>query len=155
MASHRFETTARFACPKCKRSVSATVEVPEPSFDTERASDTVSEGSVEVKCPKCETVFNGQCFNTVSSCEITLDDYGDTTVEAEIAQYAPDDEDWVDFDTSDHPEAVFNDSYHHTGDLLAEHGGEGAHLVNRMVFSHNIGALESYLSDTLINLAVC
>lgn len=36
--------------------------------------------------------------------------------------------------------------------MRIDEGGEGAHLVNRMVFSHNIGALESYLSDTLINL---
>ncbi|BAC53355.1 blr8090 [Bradyrhizobium diazoefficiens USDA 110] len=152
MAIHRFETTARFVCPKCKRAVSDNVEVPEPSYEAERATDAVAEGPVEITCPKCETVFNGYCFNTVSSCEITLDDHGDTIVEAEIARYAGNDEDWFDFDTSDHPEAVFNDSYHHTGDLLTEHGGEGAHLVNRMVFSHNIGALESYLSDTLINL---
>jgi hypothetical protein len=152
MTSNCFETTARFVCPKCKRPVSATVEVPEPSFEAERASDNVSEGSVEVTCPKCEEAFSGYCFNTVGSCEITLDDYGETTVEAEIAQYAPDEMDWIDYNTPDHPEAIYSDSYHHTGELLAEHGGEGAHLVNRMVFSHNVGALEAYLSDTLINL---
>ncbi|WGS21011.1 MULTISPECIES: hypothetical protein [unclassified Bradyrhizobium] len=152
MTNHRFETIARFVCPNCKRHVSTTVAVPEPSFEAERASDNVSEGSVEVACPKCKNVFNGHCFNTVSSCDITLDDFGNITVEAELAQYAPDDEDWVDYDAPDNPRAVFLDSYHHTGELLAEHGGEGAHLVNRMVFAQQVGALEAYLSDTLINL---
>jgi hypothetical protein len=149
MATHDFETTARFVCPKCKRSVSATVAVPEPSFEAERASDNVSEGSVELTCPQCKTSFNGYCFSTVSSCEITLDDHADTTVDAELAHYTGD---WIDYDTPDDPEAIFMDSYHHAGDLLAEHGGDaGAHLVNRMIFAHQIGALEAYLSDTFIN----
>ncbi|MBB4120737.1 hypothetical protein [Martelella radicis] len=44
------------------------------------------------------------------------------------------------------------DSYHHTGDLLADHGGvRGNHLVNRMVFSQQVTALEAYLGDTLLN----
>ncbi|WP_245478270.1 MULTISPECIES: hypothetical protein [unclassified Mesorhizobium] len=44
------------------------------------------------------------------------------------------------------------DSYHHTGDLLADHGGyHGDHLVNRMIFSHQVTALEAYLGDTLLN----
>ena len=152
MTHNDFETTARFVCPKCKRHVSTTVAVPEPSFEAERASDNLSEGAVEVSCPKCGTVFNGHCFNTVSSCEITLDDFGETTVEAELAQYVPDEPDWIDYDTPDYPLGIFLDTYHHTGELLAEHGGEGAHLVNRMVFAQQVGALEAYLSDTLINL---
>jgi hypothetical protein len=149
---NRFEATVRLFCPKCKRQVSTTVAVPEPSFEAEHASDSVSEGAVEVTCPKCGTDFNGYCFNTVSSCEITLDEFGDTTVDTELAHYAPDEPDWIDYDTPDYPRAIFLDSYHHTGELLAEHGGEGAHLVNRMVFAQQVGALEAYLSDTLINL---
>lgn len=43
-------------------------------------------------------------------------------------------------------------SYHHTGDLLADYGGDsGGHLVNRMIFSHQITAMEAYLADRLIN----
>lgn len=37
-------------------------------------------------------------------------------------------------------------------DLLADHGGvRGDHLVNRMIFSQQITALEAYLGDTLLN----
>ena len=43
------------------------------------------------------------------------------------------------------------DSYHHTGDLLADHGNDsGRHLVNRMIFSHQITVMEAYLADKLI-----
>jgi hypothetical protein len=57
---------------------------------------------------------------------------------------------WTDYDLPDSPFTIFMDSYHHTGDLLADSGSEvGAHLVNRMIFSHQVTALEAYLGDTL------
>lgn len=63
-----------------------------------------------------------------------------------------DSEPWADYEAPEDPYTVFMASYHHTGDLLAEHGGySGAHLLNRMVFSHQITALEAYLGDALIN----
>jgi hypothetical protein len=44
-------------------------------------------------------------------------------------------------------------SYHQTGNLLADHGkDDGSHLLNRMVFSRQVTALEAYLSDTLMNV---
>jgi hypothetical protein len=64
----------------------------------------------------------------------------------------PEFEDWLDYEASANPYRVFMDSYHHTGDLLADHGGvRGDHLVNRMIFSQQITALEAYLGDTLLN----
>lgn len=61
-------------------------------------------------------------------------------------------DEWVDYAVPDDPFAIFMSSYHHTGDLLADHGSDGgAHLVNRMIFSHQITAMEAYLADRLIN----
>lgn len=58
---------------------------------------------------------------------------------------------WVDYTLPDDPLTIFMDSYHRTGDLLADHGGDdGRNLLNRMVFSHQVTALEAYLGDTLI-----
>lgn len=49
----------------------------------------------------------------------------------------------------DDPFTIFMDSYHHTGDMLADFGGNGGHhLLNRMIFSHQVTALEAYLGDT-------
>lgn len=71
-------------------------------------------------------------------------DYG-----LEHGEPAPDE--WVDYSVPDDPFTIFMDSYHHTGDLLADHGGEtGGHLVNRLIFSHQITAMEAYLADRLI-----
>ncbi|MCP3468205.1 hypothetical protein [Bradyrhizobium sp. CCGUVB23] len=65
-------------------------------------------------------------------------------------EHEPEPDVWADYSLPDNPFTIFMDSYHHTGDLLADYGSEnGAHLVNRMIFSHQVTALEAYLSDTL------
>ncbi|WP_428382508.1 hypothetical protein [Nevskia ramosa] len=64
----------------------------------------------------------------------------------------PDDYDWMDHEPPENPYDVFMDSYHQTQDLLAHHGSDkGNALVNRLVFSHQVTALEAYLGDTLVN----
>lgn len=63
----------------------------------------------------------------------------------------PESDEWLDYTVPDNPFTIFMDSYHHTGDLLADHGKDnGGHLLNRMVFSHQVTALEAYLGDTLM-----
>jgi hypothetical protein len=50
---------------------------------------------------------------------------------------------------------IFLDSYHHTGDLLAEHGStDGSHLFNRLLFAQQVTALETYLGDTLFKAVI-
>ncbi len=63
----------------------------------------------------------------------------------------PEPEEWVDYSVPDDPFTIFMNSYYHTGDLLADHGSDsGGHLVNRMIFSHQITAMEAYLADRLV-----
>lgn len=65
----------------------------------------------------------------------------------------PDPEEWLDYDVPANPFTIFMESYHHTGDLLAEIGkDDGRDLVNRLIFSHQVTALEAYLGDTLLNV---
>lgn len=67
----------------------------------------------------------------------------------------PEPDEWIDYPVPDNPFTIFMDSYHHTGDLLADHGTDnGRFLFNRMVFSHQVTALEAYLGDTLINAVI-
>jgi hypothetical protein len=62
---------------------------------------------------------------------------------------------WVNWDVPDDPFAVFMDSYYQTGDMLADwEGPYGAHLLNRMIFAHQVTALEAYLGDTLLKHAL-
>lgn len=64
----------------------------------------------------------------------------------------PEPDEWLDLTPPGDPCSVFLRSFRDTTDLLASHGSDdGGHLVNRLVFSHQITALETYLGDTLLN----
>jgi hypothetical protein len=64
----------------------------------------------------------------------------------------PEPDNWIAYSLPDNPFTIFLASWQQTGDLLANHGRDGgASLLNRMVFSHQITALEAYLGDTLLN----
>jgi hypothetical protein len=66
-------------------------------------------------------------------------------------KHVPEPELWADYSLPDNPFTIFMSSYHHANDLLADYGGDaGSHLVNRMIFSHQVTALEAYLGDTLM-----
>ena len=65
----------------------------------------------------------------------------------------PGPEEWLDYDVPANPFTVFMDSHYQTGDLMADNGkDDGRCLVNRLIFSHQITALEAYLGDTLLNV---
>lgn len=64
---------------------------------------------------------------------------------------------WINIDVPADPYSIFIDTYHRLGDVLAEYGvGHGGvlsyteALINRMVFTQQVSALEAYLSDTLV-----
>jgi hypothetical protein len=64
----------------------------------------------------------------------------------------PEPDDWMAYPIPINPFGIFLASCQQTGDLLANHGRDsGAELLNRLVFSHQITALEAYLGDTLLN----
>jgi hypothetical protein len=95
-------------------------------------------------------------FANVASNEII--DAAIEAIEREGLEWVPNErrrqppEDWVDLDIPDDPHSVFMDSYHQSGSILADNGGEdGSSLINRMVFAQHVTALEAYLGDTLLN----
>jgi hypothetical protein len=151
-----YKSNVSFKCPECGLSVGCTIDVPEPYWMADRASDMTAEDDTELTCPDCDTEFSGHVFNQGGHCTITLHNHPDTNVEAGHAFYdgRAEDEPWVDYSVPDDPYAIFMDSYHETGDLLADQGGDGTRLVNRMIFSQQVTALEAYLGDTLINGAL-
>lgn len=91
-----------------------------------------------------EGVENNKETNVGKHAVIDDFDYG---LEHEI----PEPDDWLNYAAPENPYRIFMHSYHQTGDLLADHGRpHGNFLLNRMVFSHQVTALEAYLGDTLI-----
>ncbi|WOB26946.1 MULTISPECIES: hypothetical protein [Xanthomonas] len=74
-------------------------------------------------------------------------DYGLEHTPSEADEY-----DWLNQDAPSDPYIVFINSHRQASDLLTKHGEtQGTSLLNRMIFSNQITALEAYLCDTLIN----
>jgi len=152
----RLETRVQFVCPLCKRHVDTTVSVPEPKIGRDiHTSEMTHEGSTDIRCSNCSTTFHSYVTNSSFGCDVTLDDYSEVEIDADFALFPSDESSsWINYEVPKDPHLIFFDSYHHTGDMLADHGGNGSHLMNRMIFAHLIGALEAYLGDTLMNAAM-
>ena len=59
---------------------------------------------------------------------------------------------WGEYDIPEDTFSIFMKSYNDTCDLLKKHGeDDGGGVLNRMLFVHQITAMEAYLCDTLIN----
>jgi hypothetical protein len=151
-----YKSDVSFVCPECRTPVSETIDVPEPYWAADRASDMTAEDDTDITCQRCNTEFPAHVHNAGGHCDISLEEYPEVKIQAGHAYYdgPDDDEPWVDYSIPDYPYGIFIDSYHETGDLLADRGGDGRSLVNRMLFVQQVGALEAYLGDTLINEAL-
>jgi hypothetical protein len=150
----RFETAVYFQCPKCGEAVRTAMDVPEPLWSSIRgASDPVSGHATVVVCPKCYAEFAAHASGRPSECKVSLKDHPFTTVVADTAWFTQDfDDDQFDYcDTPlDDPYKTYCSSYQDCEELLDEFCGDGDYLINRMLFTHHITALEAYLADTLI-----
>jgi hypothetical protein len=149
--TQRFETQIQFTCPDCHALAVTSAEVPEPDWSAaESMSDLNSEGATEVECPHCETVFEAYVVNSAGSCEVRLNAHPETAVSADVAFYSPE-EDWSDYALPENPLSIWAESFEQAQAYLDAHGSDdGGALINRMVFSQHVAALEAFLGDTLL-----
>lgn len=149
-----FESHISFICPYCEKHSESAVYVPEPEWALfDRMSDVYSEGTTDVTCSECSSDFEAYVQNYASGCEVTLNDFPDVDVDASMAFYTPDPDEYYEpeYEIPDNPHTIFNQSYTETTDMLESYGDDsGNSLINRMVFVQQVTALEAYLSDTLI-----
>lgn len=155
----RLEKRVKFECPECHDSATSEVRVTEPNWRaSEKMPELTSESETVVVCNLCSAVFSAYVRNRASDCTVILDHYPELEVLAYNAFFLPrEDDEWLNTDLPENPSAIFMNSYHHAGDILAEYGigGSGvlshsAFIINRMVFAQQISALEAFLGDTLI-----
>jgi hypothetical protein len=150
-----YKSNISFVCPRCQASAISIIEVPAPPWGADRASEKTAEDETDVKCGKCGADYLAHVQNTAGYCDVSLHEYPNVEIQAGHSYYdGPDEEPWVDYTIPDYPYGIFMDSYHETGNLLADRGGDGASLINRMIFVQQVGALEAYLGDTLIHEAI-
>jgi hypothetical protein len=149
-----FVVEVGFKCPACGELSQNTVHLPEPRWDgATQLSQLSGTTDVELECNHCHRTFNATAAYSGVDATVALDDFPETRVQAGAAGYVMsfDTDWWAHTEAPANPHRIFLDSYHHVGDILADHGGaDGASLINRMVFVQQFGALEAYLGDTLV-----
>jgi hypothetical protein len=148
----------RFVCPVCHAASACTLEVPEINWSaSDKLSELLSEDDGIVACSACGEHFDAHVQNSPSLCSITLEDYPSVEVSASASISPTRSDEWINTEVPSDTYAIFMDSYHHVGDILAEYGDGGsgilshsAHVIHRMAFVQQISALEAYLGDTLV-----
>lgn len=149
-----YKSDISFVCPKCGTMVTDQVEVAEPHWMADRASDMTAEDDIDLECRECGKEFSAHVLNSGGDCDIALHDYPATKVDAGHAFYdGPDGDDWEEPEPPENAFSVFMDSHRETWNMMKEDALplNGTSLMNRMVFAHQISAMEAFLADTAIN----
>jgi len=148
-----FESRVHFRCPTCRHFNVQNVEVPELDYSADSPSDYTSNGEAILWCEACENEFPSAVWCNGSHCEFTLDDYPHVKLTGDPPLYSQDQNDyWLDYDPPDDPFAICMTTLEQIGSQLTDKAThkDDPQLLNRMVFSQAITALESYLFDTLV-----
>lgn len=129
------------------------IDVPEPYWMADRASDMTAEDDLDLECRECDETFAAHVLNNAGDCDITLNDHPGVKVDADTAFYdGPDEDDWEEPEPPENAFSVFLQSHRETWNMLKENAlpADGSSLMNRMVFAHQISAMEAFLADTVI-----
>ncbi|WP_146763766.1 hypothetical protein [Brevundimonas diminuta] len=148
-----YSSDISFICPKCSEQVALTVRVPEPNWSDDKAEERMVEDETDVTCPECSTTFAINVWNSDGAVHAEFAEHLDALIEASGGYDAlPDyDEDyWLDVPLK--PFEVLRAAMKEGHDIIRSTGHDLVTVAaNRMVLVHFFGALEAYLSDTLLN----
>jgi hypothetical protein len=129
------------------------VPVPEFDFSAEKTSDLTSEGGVELCCEYCEVEFPATVWCNSSCCQFTLDDHPQIVFTGDSPFYSQAEDDfWLDYDPPDDPFGICLATLEQMSSLITDEPThrDDPQLLNRMVLSQSVTALETYLFDTLV-----
>lgn len=149
-------------CPNCDSENVDELEI--SSFDilSENPINWNVKELIGITCGACGLTYEGIVSNSLLGINIILYDQNETTISVNVSedwpydqQYNPDYSHWLDFNAPHDPFTEYMDSYFHIGDIIADYKNHHSiKIVSRMVFVHHITALESFLSNTLINIVL-
>lgn len=148
-----YKSDISFVCPACRDKTNIQVDVPEPYWQADRASDMVAEDDIDVECGECGEGFFAHVVNSGGHCDIAIHDHPTVEVDAGHAYYdGPDSDDYDEPEPPENAHSVFLDSHHETQEMLTLDAlrSNGSSMMNRMVFAHQIAAMEAFLADTVI-----
>lgn len=145
----------QFECrePTCKAIVQAELYLSNPDFGAERMSDGDAIEDHDVTCEQCGTDYEietvsgfGGISASIDGEEISIED-----------QHDPAFDDYDDFlgryEPANDTVGAYELARNQLLALIAEHGTDPTSILNRMVYSQVIAAMEAYLSDKILRLA--
>src|SRR5690348_638773 len=149
----QFESRVHFHCPACHADNTLNVPVPEFDFAVESMADLSSEGQTELWCEFCETEFPASVWCSSSYCQFTLDDHPNIVITGDAPFFSQADDDyWIDYDPPEDPFGICVITLDQMRTLVTDEPThkDDPQLLNRMVLSQSVTALETYLFDTLV-----
>jgi hypothetical protein len=152
------EPSLEFVCPRCGAPITETLEEV-PSYDVLADRESDAQGYVEQKvaCAECENEFVVSIRNTSASLVAELADHKTHVTVIEV--HEPDDpwdvEAYQRENLPDDPAKIFKFATYDIEHMAAEMEGRGVTgALNRMLLVQYFSAIEAYLSDRLIRLAL-
>jgi len=151
-------TTAEWECPVCEEGNEDQFEIPSVDFSSDSASDYHGEEPFDISCSSCDFHAAGTVTNGVGGLHFVISGPDGESIHIE----APDPRDYYEpdydehyWEPSDDPDGDYSVTLEGIRTLLhtslpIEHDHQ---LLNRIVFTQTITAVEAFLSDSLINLA--
>lgn len=148
---------AHWECPVCEEPNVSEVDIPAINTAGE-PSDMNASDSAQIECEGCGEVFSGTIHNSIGGIEFEFFYENGDLIEIEHVDqhsYYDYDAEFEDYwQPSDDPNDVFEVTMEGMHNLIhvkspSDHDKQ---LLNRVIFSQIITALEAYLADTLINL---
>ena len=138
-----------------------TIDVSEVDWCVEPRSDAPSEGHTEFNCNECGAFFYAHIHNSPAGFTVSLDEHPDVEISADDARYNSEEVEEVSWLNHDFPKDSFHefrDSQKDMKEVLSRYDSDirclqnSTKVINRMVFSGAISAMEAYLSSTVISL---
>lgn len=148
-----FNSRIYFRCPLCLASNTQKVHVEDRGSSDIGISDYTFECDAEIVCPYCESEFPATVSCNNFYCQFTLNDHPEISITGDSPSFSQAEDDfWIDYDPPEDPFGICLATLEQMKSLINDEPThrDDPQLLNRMVLSQSVTALETYLFDTLV-----
>lgn len=144
---------ARWKCPNCKTDNETDYEPPSISFGGE-AREMSNSDTLTLYCDNCSAEYEGTIWNELGHISFMFDEDNGVEFEIEADDIHQLYHDYDFWEPSDSPDDEFYVTMEGMRHLMASQSPSeyDDQLLNRVIFTQIITAIETYLSDTLLNV---
>ena len=149
-----YESHIEFICPGCGELIQEIITVPETNWIGDNADERHVQDQEVVECESCNEQFDIEVNNHDGTIMVYLDEHPHIDVKAsDAAMVEPDYDDerpiwWSDF--ASNPFKELREALQEIVRMNGFHGTPSVSMMNRMMFTQAVAAMEAYLCDTLL-----